>query len=101
MFLVIRANSTACAFPSCYKLPVMNTLGLIIYELDAICSVIARHYNVQRAIVFDSRAKGAYRHNSDVDVAVDGDVSPLQAESIAGDLEELPLPYQFDEQFSF
>lgn len=74
----------------------MNTLGLTIHELDAIRSVIARHHNVQRAIVYGSRAKGTYRHNSDVDVAVDGDVSPLQAQFIAGDLEELPLPYHFD-----
>lgn len=74
----------------------MSPLGLTIRELDAIRSVIARHHNVQRAIVYGSRAKGTYRHNSDVDIAVDGDVSPLQAQFIAGDLAELPLPYQFD-----
>lgn len=74
----------------------MSLLGLTIHELDAIRSVIARHHNVQRAIVYGSRAKGTFRHNSDVDIAVDGDVSPLQAQFIAGDLAELPLPYQFD-----
>lgn len=49
-----------------------------------------------RAIVYGSRAKGTHRPNSDVDIALDGDISPLEAESIAGDLDELPLPYRFD-----
>jgi len=30
--------------------------------------------------------------------AVMGDVSPLQAEAIAGELDELPLPYRFEVQ---
>ena len=74
----------------------MNSLGLTNNELDAIRSVIAKHQNVRRAILYGSRAKGTFRHNSDIDIALDGDVTPLEAQFIAGDLEELPLPYKFD-----
>jgi predicted nucleotidyltransferase len=51
---------------------------------------------VQRARVFGSRAKGTFRNNSDIDIAVDGSVSPLEAAVIKGDLEELPCPVFFD-----
>lgn len=74
----------------------MTNLGLTIHELDAIRSVLTLHGSVDHAIIYGSRAKGTHRHNSDVDIALVGDISPLEAESIAGDLEELPLPYRFD-----
>jgi len=74
----------------------MSSLGLTNHELDAIRSVVFKHQSVQRAIIYGSRAKGTYHHNSDIDIALDGDVTPLEAQFIAGDLAELPLPYQFD-----
>ena len=33
---------------------------------------------------------------SDVDLALSGELTQLQAEAIAGELEDLPLPYHFD-----
>jgi predicted nucleotidyltransferase len=74
----------------------MTSLGLTLSELEAICSVLAEHHDITRAMVFGSRANGTHRPNSDIDIALDGNISPLEAESIAGDLEELPLPYRFD-----
>ena len=74
----------------------MNGLGLTVSEVDLIRAVIARYGQVTSAVVFGSRAKGTHRNNSDVDIALDGNISPLEAESICGDLEELPLPYHFD-----
>lgn len=74
----------------------MISLGLTTVELDAIRSVLARRGCVDHTIIYGSRAKGTYRNNSDVDIALVGDISPLEAESVAGDLDELPLPYQFD-----
>ena len=35
---------------------------------------------------------------SDVDLAIHGDVTPLEAESIASELDDLPLPYRFEVQ---
>lgn len=70
--------------------------GLSARELDLIRTVLARHPAVTGAILFGSRAKGTAQPASDVDLALEGITDPLQAEAIAGELEELPLPYQFD-----
>ena len=50
------------------------------------------------AMLVNSRAKGTHMPRSDVDLAVTGDVTPLEAEAIAGELAELPLPYRFEVQ---
>ena len=65
-------------------------------ELDLIRSVLARHPAITGAILFGSRAKGTAHPASDVDLALEGIADPLQAEAIANELDELPLPYRFD-----
>lgn len=76
----------------------MNRPPLTDQELVLVRAVFGRHPEVSAAILFGSRAKGTHTPRSDVDVAVMGDVTPLQAESIAGELDELPLPYRFEVQ---
>ena len=65
-------------------------------ELDLIRSVLRRHPQVRTATLFGSRAKGTQTSRSDVDLALDGNLAMLDAEAIAAELEELPLPYRFD-----
>lgn len=65
-------------------------------ELRMIQAVLRRHPEVTSATVFGSRAKGTHTERSDVDLAIEGDVSPLRAEAIAAELDDLPLPYRFD-----
>jgi predicted nucleotidyltransferase len=67
-------------------------------ELELVRSVFRRHPEVTSAILFGSRAKGTHTERSDVDLVVTGDVGPLRAESIAAELEELPLPCRFEVQ---
>ena len=55
--------------------------------VNEIRGVLVHHPNVVRARIFGSRAKGVYRSNSDIDIAVDGNVSPLEASIIKGDLD--------------
>jgi predicted nucleotidyltransferase len=64
--------------------------------VNEIRGVLVNHPNVVRARIFGSRAKGVYRSNSDIDIAVDGNVTPLEASIIKGDLEELSCPVFFD-----
>lgn len=61
-------------------------------------AVFARHPRVSEAWLFGSRAMGTFRPESDVDIALYGDVDELLAARVASDLEELPLPYTFDVQ---
>ena len=67
-------------------------------ELELVRSVFRLHPEVQTATLFGSRAKGTHSPRSDVDLAITGAVSALRAETIASELEELPLPYRFDVQ---
>ncbi|MDR0991536.1 MAG: nucleotidyltransferase domain-containing protein [Ruminococcus sp.] len=46
-----------------------------------------------KAAVFGSRAKGNFRYNSDIDIAVWGNV---RIGHILTELDELPMPYKFD-----
>jgi predicted nucleotidyltransferase len=64
--------------------------------LEMICTVMTRHPEVNSVILFGSRAKGSYRETSDIDLALQGDLSGLQAEAIEAELEELSLPQTFD-----
>lgn len=68
------------------------------HELALVRDVLGRHPRVSAAILFGSRAKGTHLPHSDVDLAVAGDLTPLEAETIAGELDELPLPYRFEVQ---
>jgi predicted nucleotidyltransferase len=76
----------------------MNPPGLTSQELDLLTQVFRRHPEVTSAKLFGSRAKGTHRPDSDVDLAVWGDVDATRAEDIAADLDELPLPYRFEVQ---
>lgn len=74
----------------------MKKLGLTTAELAMIGEVCARHPEVSIAKIFGSRAKGTAAPNSDVDLALWGEIDPLGAEAIAAELDDLPLPYRYD-----
>jgi predicted nucleotidyltransferase len=76
----------------------MDRPHLTDHELARVRNVFGRHPEVTRAILFGSRVKGTHAPHSDVDLAITGDVTPLTAEMIAGELDELPLPYRFEVQ---
>ena len=65
-------------------------------ELALLRGVFRRHSEIKTVKLFGSRAKGTHADGSDIDLAVWGDVDALRAESIAAELDELPLPYQYD-----
>jgi predicted nucleotidyltransferase len=64
-------------------------------ETSLIGSVLNQHPEVSQVKLFGSRAKGCHTPASDIDLALWG-IDALQAESIAAELDELPLPYRFD-----
>ena len=76
----------------------MNRFGLTGSEQELIRDVLRRHAEVTEAKIFGSRAKGNSQPNSDVDIALWGDISISALAAIAGELDELPLPYAFDVQ---
>ncbi|HSX14198.1 MAG TPA: nucleotidyltransferase domain-containing protein [Chlamydiales bacterium] len=71
--------------------------GLKKTDLQAIIQLLKFHPEVKKAIIFGSRAMGNYKAGSDVDIAIQGDVSEETAWIISSELNErLPLPYKFD-----
>ncbi|MDR3088376.1 MAG: nucleotidyltransferase domain-containing protein [Desulfobulbaceae bacterium] len=57
---------------------------------------VLRKAPLRCAVLFGSRAKGQSRRNSDIDIAVSGDIDDFACAELASELDELPLPYQFD-----
>ena len=74
----------------------MNPPALTGRELSLIAGVFRRHPEITSARLFGSRAKGTSTPQSDVDLAVWGDIDALRAEALAAELDELPLPYRFE-----
>ena len=67
-------------------------------ELAMLRRVFRRHPEITEVRIFGSRAKGTHTPQSDVDLAVWGSETPLQAQTIAAELDDLPLPYRYDVQ---
>jgi len=72
--------------------------GLKDRDLETIIAVLSKYGEVEKAIIFGSRAKGNYHNGSDVDLALKGKGIIFDTVSgISYELnEETPLPYHFD-----
>lgn len=76
----------------------MNRFGLTDSEQEKICDVLRHHNEVTEAKIFGSRAKGNFQPNSDIDLALWGNIPFSTLATIAGELDELSMPYTFDVQ---
>jgi predicted nucleotidyltransferase len=71
--------------------------GLPQSAIQKICAVLSRHPQVEKAILYGSRAKGNYKNGSDIDLTLRGvDLSLNVIYKILDDLDELLLPYTID-----
>jgi len=66
--------------------------------IQKICNVLARHPQVERAILYGSRAKGNYKLASDIDLTLVGgeELTPDVLYCIVDEIDDLLLPYTFD-----
>lgn len=71
--------------------------GLKAATVEQINAVFAAHANVKQVIIYGSRAKGNYRHGSDIDLTIKGDdVTLTELLKIELELDDLLLPYKID-----
>ena len=72
--------------------------GLKESVIQQISAVLARHPQVKQAILYGSRAKGDYKHGSDIDLTLRGetDLSWRVLYQIMDELDDLLLPYTID-----
>lgn len=71
--------------------------GLTSETVDRIRSVFARFPELEKAILYGSRAKGNYKRGSDIDLTLIGDqVNDCILSRINDQLDDLLLPYKID-----
>ena len=72
--------------------------GLKESVIRKICSVLARYPQVDKAILYGSRAKGNYKNGSDIDLTLHGgtDLTLKVLYKILDELDDLLLPYIID-----
>ena len=74
-----------------------NRFGLRSSDLEDIIKTLKQFDNIYEAIIFGSRAKGNYKHGSDVDIAIKGDIDFKTVTHLSYLLnEESLMPYKFD-----
>jgi predicted nucleotidyltransferase len=71
--------------------------GLPEATIEKICAVFSRYPQIQRAVLYGSRAKGTCKAGSDIDLTLFGEAltSGLRS-AIASELDDLLLPYTID-----
>jgi predicted nucleotidyltransferase len=71
--------------------------GLKDSDIEKIKSVLASYNEVEKAILYGSRAKGNYKPASDIDLTLLGSGLDLtRQQMIESKLDDLLLPYKFD-----
>ena len=72
--------------------------GLPEPAIQELCAVFARYPQVEKAVLYGSRAKGNYKNGSDIDLTLYGgnDLTLRVLHSIANALDDGPLPYTID-----
>lgn len=72
--------------------------GLSEPVVRTICDIFKRYPQVEKAVLYGSRAKAAHKTGSDVDLTLHGgtDLTLTVLLRIANDLDDLLLPYTFD-----
>jgi uncharacterized protein len=74
----------------------MKDVGLAPHVIEMMHAVFRRIPAIVEVVLYGSRAKGNFRPESDIDLALIDVDDDLQAEAVAEELNELPLPYRFD-----
>ncbi len=71
--------------------------GLKQNTINQINKIFANYKQVEKVVLYGSRAKGNYRPNSDIDLTVFGaDVDLKIINDISWEIDDLLLPYTFD-----
>lgn len=63
-----------------------------------ICEVLARYPQIEKAILYGSRAMGNHKNGSDIDLTLSGgkDLTPQILAQIMDEIDDLLLPYTLD-----
>ena len=80
----------------------MGTIGLNDTDIEKIRAVFSLHKELEKVVLYGSRAKGTYKPASDIDLVLVGDDLNLTIQqAIENELDDLLLPYKFDVSLFF
>ena len=74
----------------------MERFGLSEKTIKMVNDFFSSIPQVEKVIIFGSRARGNYKPGSDIDFALSGNFDDKLIRHISGALEELSTPYKFD-----
>ncbi len=75
----------------------MENSGLTKRDIDRIKAVFSKYKQIEKVLIYGSRAKGNYKPASDIDLTLIGKNIDLSLQlKIEFDLDDLMLPYKFD-----
>lgn len=71
--------------------------GLSLTTIEKIHSIFRKYNDIEKVIIYGSRAKGSHKFFSDIDLTFEGETLSLNImHHIAIELDDLLLPYEFD-----
>ncbi|TAN14067.1 MAG: nucleotidyltransferase domain-containing protein [Chitinophagaceae bacterium] len=70
--------------------------GLKEKDIHAVNSLFSQFGNINRVVIYGSRAKGNYKPGSDIDLTIEGDLTFSQQMRLENELDDLLLPYKID-----
>lgn len=74
-----------------------NFFGLSAETIEKLRDIFHKHTNIERVILYGSRAKGNFRNGSDIDLTLIGDqISFEEYLAIEVEIDDLLLPYMVD-----
>jgi predicted nucleotidyltransferase len=75
----------------------MNKSGLTYEDIKRIKSVFSKYTQIEKVVIYGSRAMGNYKPASDIDLTLIGsNIDTRLQHKIEFDLDDLMLPYKFD-----
>ena len=75
----------------------MKHTGLTKKEINKINTIFSKHIQIERVLIYGSRALGNYKPASDIDLTLIGNSIDLNLQvKIEFELDDLMLPYKFD-----
>lgn len=78
-------------------MPTKARFGLNESTISAINHVLSNYPDIEKAVIYGSRAKGNYRNGSDIDLTLFGNaLTYAQLNGIETQLDDLLLPYSID-----
>lgn len=70
--------------------------GLPASAIHNICAIFQQYPQIEKVMLYGSRAKGSYRVGSDIDLSIQGDVDVDTLLKIENEIDDLLLPWSVD-----